>query len=219
MTNAPEDIASRISALEKQVSASEQKIEDDKEKIARVAAIASSLKMAMEHMDDDKKKEMQAKIAASEDEELKAAINSIPPESFYNGPTPDENTNRSSIDGDGKTISAMKAENEKLEAKIKKMEAVVASATKSSQAEYIEQLTNYKATVVPGIDKAVYKAKLEGVPFDGIKALYEEKLDEIQALSAPKQFSAKTNRHFEFPTDSQSASEFVSLSEINGGNA
>ena len=218
MTNAPEDIASRISALEKQVTASEQKIDEDKAKNARISAIAGSLKMAMEHMDDDKKKEMQAKIIAGSDEELKAAINSIPPESFYNGPTPDENTNRSSIEGDGKTtVTAMKKANEDLQAKIKNLEAVVASTTKTAQADYIEQLTNYKATVVPGIDKVAYQAKIERIPFAGIKALYEEKQDEIKAIhEGGHQVTAKT-RHFEF-AQPEIASPFVSLAELNGGN-
>ena len=214
------EITSRLAALEKQISASEQKIDEEKAKNARIAAIAASLKMAAEYMDDGKKKEMQAKVAASDDEELKAAINSIPPESFYNGPTPDENTNRSSIEGDGKTtVTAMKKANEDLQAKIKSLEAVVASTTKTAQADYIEQLTNYKATVVPGLDKQVYKAKLEGVPFDGIKALFDEKADEIKAISeGGHQVTART-RHFDFPGQTTGADAFVKLSELNGSGA
>ena len=217
MTTAPEDIASRISALEKQVSASEQKIDEDKAKNARVAAIAASLKTAMEHMDDDKKKEMQAKIIAGTDEELKAAINSIPPESFYNGPIPNENTNKESIDGDGKTITAMKKANEDLQAKIKSLEAVVATTTKTAQADYIEQLTNYKSTVVPGLDKAVYTAKLETYSFDALKALYDEKIDEIKEITkSGHQVTART-RHFDFGGITGS-NEFVSLASLNKGD-
>jgi hypothetical protein len=191
----------------------------EKEKAAKLAIIAATLKTATENMTDEEKKALKAKILGGKDEELKAAINSIPDLSYYGDSTPDDSTNRSSIEGDGKTLKAMQKENEKLNARMAAMETELQASKKTQADEFIDQMTSFKATIIPGLDKGAYKAKLADIPFEGLKAMYEERVDEIGAMKAASVRQSGTA--FEFPSygSSQPEGEFTSANDILGGTS
>ena len=217
MTNAPEDLNNKLNAIEKKFDAADEDKKEKDAKIAKIASMSATLKTAMEHMDDDGKKNMKAKILAGTDEDLKEAINSIPDLSHYNGPLPTENSNNSSIEGDGKTLSAIQAQTQKLEAQIAEFKGMVASVQKSDSDKYIESLEQYKQSVVSGHDGKAYRAKLEAMPFAQLKAMFEDRQDEMTEL-ASRQQSASQMRSFGFPSGNVQSNEYVLLSTIEAGN-
>ena len=217
MTNAPDDLNNKLNAIEKKFDAADEEKKEKEARTAKIASMSATLKTAMEHMDDDGKKNMKAKILAGTDEDMKEAINSIPDLGYYNGPTPNENSNNSSIEGDGKTLSAIQAQTKKLEAQIAEFRGMVASVQKTDSDKYIESLEQYKQSVVSGHDGKAYKARLEALPFSQLKAMYEDRQDEMATL-ADRQQSASQMRSFGFPSGNVQSNEYVSLSTIEAGN-
>ena len=217
MTNAPEDLKNKLDAIENKFDTADKEKKEKEAKAAKIASMSATLMTAMEHMDDNGKKNMKAKILAGADDDLKEAVNSIPDLGFYNGPTPTENSNNSSIDGDGKTLSAIQAQTQKLEAQIAEFKGMVASVQKTDSDKYIESLEQYKQSVVSGHDGKAYRAKLEALPFAQIKAMYEDRQDEMKEL-ANRQQSASQMKSFGFPSGNVQSNEYVLLSAIEAGN-
>lgn len=209
---APIDINSRIENIEKQLNAKDDENDKLKEKNARIAAMTASIKLAMDNMTPEERNKMKEAVTAGKDEEMKTAMNSIPNESYYNGPTPDESTNNSSIAGDGKTLKAMEDKNKELQASVAKLTEQVTAMQKTAKDEFIEALTEHKEMIVKGLDKAAYKGRLEKVPFEGIKALYSEREDEMKSLKE-KAVTASV-QGYEFPNSGYTPpAALVSLSE------
>ena len=213
------------------MSAQSKEEEEIKAKKAKVAAMSAGIKTAMNDMSEKEKKAMKARILAGKDEELKAAVNSIPDLSYYGDNVPDENSTKTTIEGDGKTVAAaikeMTTENEKLKASISAMEDELTASRKTQAEDYREQMLQHKASIVPGLDQKAYTAKLAEFPFKQLKAMYDDRKDEIDAvnkarggvLTAGVKNDAPAFNFATYGDTGQVVGEFTSVSSMLGGRA
>ena len=216
----PEDLASQVADLSKQLKATDDKLKDKEMEKARLSAITASIKLAMEHMSPNERSSYKAKAMAGSDEDLKAAFSTIPDESIYHGPTPNESSNRSSIEGDGKVLKSAeeekdKKEKEQMEARIKELVATVAGYQKSEHQKFVDQLAAHKTQIVKTLDINAYRTVLGAKTLPELKAMFEERKDEMQLSASVQPSPSSTGTSF--PYDPPTAgNEMVSLATLTG---
>lgn len=158
---------------------------------ARTASVRAVVRAALAAMGDDEEKHasFKAAIKASDDEEMKKAMDEEEREARAArkaaAKASDEEEKRDAAakpamdhDKDMKArLDAIVAQNASLTARIRRYEARDAG-------EIITQMTALKAAVVPDLDQTEYRARLASMPFEALSSMYDERRDEVEALKA-----------------------------------
>ena len=189
-----DQLNSKVEDLQSQLKASE-----DKEKTAQhegeiQGARVAAIKTAMDQMDGDQKIDFRSSINACSDEGMKKAIKEIPEEKTKTSKSKKGRGKEEDDDSDKKAKTAdddddddanknmmAREENEKLTAKVKKMEAKMALPI-------VEKLL--KARQVSGmsdVNLQVYSAQLKGKSLDEIEVLYASEKTMIDALTSTEE--------------------------------
>lgn len=155
-------LSQRVDSMSHQLKASEEKEHeaqyDEEKKEARKAALLQ----AMQDMTPEEKKAMRSRIKASDDEDMKKAMDEIHEEK--------KEAKKGSDDDDDEHTASKKGNNhdkvvEKLEARVKELSATVEGYQAERFESMINELATLKASIIPNLNIDIYKTKLQGKSF------------------------------------------------------
>ena len=187
-----------IEDLQKQIKATEEKVEAKLQ--TQVKASASKMKAALHAifsaMTPNQASTIKAKLSATEDEDLKKAMEDIPDKKDATGDEED------------------KKETASLKATIDQLTATVKVYEDQRNSNMINDIVQVKASLVPGLDETAYRTQLGTLGIDTITQIHNDRKDEIEAVKASvaKDPEAKT-----FPrmvTGATQVSKMTSVKDI-----
>ena len=205
-------LTAKVDGLAKQLKAND---EEDKMASAKRASKKAGLVAALAGIDAAQKATILATVKAGGDDEMKAIV------AEYEEENKDEMAKAKSKTAKETTEDPVTADAEK-EALKAKNKALLASLTlyeTERKTGIIDELIALKASLIPDLDKDIYKISLQAKKFEELHTAYQERKDEIEAMKAAVQSQkegAKNKVHFGFPgqQSSLSASE-TKMSSLN----
>ena len=207
MDSSIESLTARVELLTKQLNAQEEEIKKNDERMeARKAALVT----AMQDMDDEAKKALRSRIRAGDDEELKKAMDDIHEEDKKHEANDDDDNDN----GESKEEERYeRAHTAKLEKKVRELSASLKSYENDQATIMIGELATLKAALLDNFDTEIYKHKLAAKPFSALKAMYDSRKDEIEALKASEK--EPTKKHFGFGlTANQQQNQMVDFDDV-----